>query len=202
MTKYFKSIRVLVIFMFAVPVILSSQTAPEAPKSGEASKPEEDEFAKKKIETKITEIIPTDSLAAGELVKRAVNWIKAETDKYKISNATTSSNKAECTVSFPAIPKELNPQVDYTGKITMKVVIECKDSKYRYTITEIKHLSKSGKTTGGSVDNAVPECGSMAMNDLCWRKLKGEALRDASLVVADLKAGMSKIESDVKTDEW
>lgn len=202
MIKYFKNVVFLVLFLFAMPVMLSSQTASEAPKSGSASKGEEDEFAKKKVETKISEVIPTDSLAASELVKRAVNWIKAETDKYKISNATTSSNKAECTVSFPAIPKELNPQVDYTGKITMKVVIECKDSKYRYTITDIKHLSKSGKTTGGSVDNAVAECGSMAMNELCWRKLKGEALRDASVVVQDLKAGMSKIESDVKTDEW
>src|SRR4051812_43005759 len=94
----------------------------------EAAKPAEDEFAKKKAETKMTEVIPTDSAGAGELLKRAVNWIKLENYQYKKSSGTTTSSKAECTASFPVKPKELNPEVDYTGKIVMKVVIECKDS--------------------------------------------------------------------------
>lgn len=201
MTKFFKIMILVVSTMCFTPSLMLSQTAPEAPKTT-AGKPEEDEFAKKKQETKITEVIPTDSIAPGELLKRATNWMKAEHEKYKVSAAATSANKAECIVSFPAKPKELNPQVDYTGKFTMKVVVECKDSKYRYTVSEIQHISKSGKTTGGSVDNVVPDCGSMAMDDLCWKRLKGEAMRDAGLVVTELKAGMSKIESDVKTDEW
>lgn len=202
MTKFFKIIILLVLATCFTPLRMLSQTAPEAPKTTAAGKAEEDEFAKKKQETKITEVIPTDSISSSELLKRATNWMKAENEKYKISNAATTSNKAECVVSFPVKPKELNPQVDYTGKITMKVVVECKDSKYRYTISEIQHISKSGKTTAGSVDNVVPECGSMAMDDLCWKRLKGEAMRGAGLVVSDLKSGMSKIESDVKTDEW
>ncbi|MBL7930601.1 MAG: hypothetical protein JNL60_01795 [Bacteroidia bacterium] len=202
MTKYFKTIILLVLTVCCMPSAMLSQTSPEAPKTTGSGKAEEDEFAKKKPETKITEVIPTDSIAPGELQKRATNWMKEEHDKYKISGAATTSNKAECIVSFPVKPKELNPQVDYTGKVTMKVVVEFKDSKYRYTISEIQHISKSGKTTAGSVDNVVPDCGSMAMDDLCWKRLKGEAMRYAGLVVIDLKSAMSKIESDVKTDEW
>jgi hypothetical protein len=154
------------------------------------------------VETKLTEVIMTDSVPSSELLKRAVNWIKVESDKYKKSSGTTASSKAECSASFPVKPKQLNPEVDYTGKITMKVVIECKDSKYRYTVSDIKHLSKNGRTSGGSVDNRVPECGSNAMNELVWKKLKGEALKVAGQVALDLKEGMTKLSTDVPSEEW
>lgn len=176
----------------------------QTPEAGKASEPakQEDEFAKKKPETKLTEVIPTDSLAASDLSKRAIAWMKVESDKYKKTNATTTGSKVECIASFPVKPKELNPEVQYTGKVTMKVVIECKDSKYRYTVSEIKHISKSGNVNGGSIDNDVPECGSMAMNDLIWKKLKGEMLRGAAQVVVDLKAGMAVAPTEEKKDEW
>jgi hypothetical protein len=196
LVKMTKHIRVLTMLLFVLLAgIAAAQTTEGTPK-------EADEFAKKKPETKLTEVIPTDSMAAAELLKRAVNWIKVESPKYKKLSGTTTSSKAECTASFPVKPKELNPEVDYTGKITMKVVIECKDSKYRYTVSDIKHLSKNGRTTAGSIDNEVPECGSMAMHDLVWKKLKGEALTDAAQVVLDLKAGMSQIATDTNKDEW
>lgn len=164
---------------------------------------QEDEFANKKVETKLTEVVPTDSLEAIELAKRAAAWIKAENLKYKKSGGTTTGSKVECVASFPVKPKELNPQVDYTGKVTMKVVIECKNSKYRYTVSDIKHTSKSGNINGGSVDNVVPDCGSMGMNDLVWRRLKGEMMRGAGQVVIDLKAAMSVIVTEQKAeDEW
>jgi len=192
-------VNILTLLLFFVSGISFAQTATDKP--ADPAK-QEDEFAKKKIETKLTEVIPTDSLAATELVKRAVAWIKVETDKYKKTGGTTTGSKVECVASFPVKPKDLNPEVDYTGKVTMKVVIECKDSKYRYTVSEIKHISKTGNTNGGNIDNPVPECGSMAMNDLVWKKLKGEALRGAAQVVADLKTGMAVIATETKADEW
>ena len=199
MTTKFK-LKVLALAFIFGSTISYGQT-PAENKPAEPAK-QEDEFAKKKAETKLTEVIPTDSLAASELVKRAVAWIKTESIKYKKSSGTTTGSKVECTASFPVKPKELNPEVEYTGKVTMKVVIECKDSKYRYTVSDIKHISKSGNTNGGSVDNAVAECGSMSMNDIVWRKLKGEAMRGVAQVVLDLKAGMSLIPTEAKTDEW
>jgi hypothetical protein len=195
MIKYIKLNFLSLLFTFASTTFLA-QTAPEAPKK------EEDEFAKKKVETKITEVIPTDSIAASELLVRAVAWIKSESDRYKKSSGTSTGSKVECSVSFPVKPRELNPEVEYTGKFTMKVVIECKDSKYRYTVSDIKHLSKSGNTNGGSIDNVVAECGSMGMNDKVWKRLKGEALKDAALVVTDLKIGMTKLIEPLKPEEW
>jgi len=188
-----------IVFTFALSLMSVSAIAQN---NAEAPAKEEDEFARKKAETKLTEVIPTDSLGAEDLLKRAVAWVTLETDRYKKTGGTTEGTKAECLASFPVKPKELNPEVDYTGKIVMKVVIECKNSKYKYTVSEIKHISKSGKTNGGNIDNNVAECGSMAMNDLVWRKLKGEALRSAAKVVADLKVGMATMPTEVKEDEW
>lgn len=187
-----------IFFSLAMVFFVGSISAQEK----EPAKKHKDEFAKKKPETKLSEVITTDSLPASELVKRGVNWIKVESNKYKKSSGTTAGTKVECTASFPVKPKELNPEVDYSGKITMKVVIECKDSKYKYTISDIKHTSKSGLTTAGSIDNVVPECGSNAMHDVVWKKLKGEALRGAAQVVTDLKEGMQKASTDNKADEW
>lgn len=195
MTVKLKHIFFSVLFLFS----LLSATAQN---NSQASKPEDDEFAKKAEETKLTAVIETDSLSGADLMKRAVKWIKVESTKYKKAGGTSSGDKAECEVSFPVKPKELNPEVDYTGKFTMKVVIECKNSKYRYTISDIKHTSKKGNTTAGSIDNVVPECGSMVMKDAVWKRLKAEALTMASKVVVDLKEGMSKIETEEKADEW
>jgi hypothetical protein len=192
-TRLFRAI--LLLSVFCLPAMGFSQ------QTNATAKPE-DEFAEKKKETKITEVVPTDSLASSELLKRAVSWIKVENPKYKKTGGTTTGNKAECLASFPCKPKELNPQVDYTGKIVMKVLIECKDSKYRYTIYDIRHESKSGRTTAGSIDNVVPECGSQAMHDLAWKRLKSEAMKDAAKVVADLKAGMSSTVEEKNEDAW
>ena len=62
--------------------------------------------------------------------------------------------------------------------------------------------SGCGKTTAGSIDNKVPDCGSMAMGDIVWKKLKGEALRGAGLVVEDLKEGMKKPSAEAGKEEW
>lgn len=153
-------------------------------------------------ETKITEVVTTDSVPSSELLKRAVNWVKVETPRYTKTSGVTAGSKAECNISFPVKPKELNPVCDYTGKITMKVVVECKDSKYRYTVDQIKHISTGGKTSVGNIDNIIPECGSMVMPDLTVKKLKGEALKYANVVVNDIKESM-KVSSDaMKKEEW
>jgi len=167
-----------------------------------AQNQQDEDSPKKKAETKLTEVIMLDSLPPGELVKRAGNWMKLESKSYVKSKGSINGSKAECTATFLVKPKDLNPQVDYTGKITMNVVIECKDNRYKYTISDIKHTSRNGKATAGSIDNVVPDCGSMGMDDIVWKKLKGEAIRGATQVATDLKAGMSQDSANVTTDEW
>jgi hypothetical protein len=155
-------------------------------------------------ETKLTEVITSvgDTVLATEMLKRAVNWAKLENAKYVKSGANTTGSKVECDVSFVTKPKDLNPETDYTGKITMKVSIECKDNRYKYTVYDIRHISKSGNTTAGSIDNVVPECGSMMLGEITWKKLRGEALRNANMIVSEIKVAMEKPSDQVETEEW
>lgn len=186
-------IRSIKIFIFLNFLIFNNDTF--------AQETTEDDSPKLKKETKISEVIQTDSLPASELLKRAVNWVKLESARYGKTNGISSGSKAECTVTFHVKPKELNPVCDYEGKAIMKIMIECKANKYRYTILNIKHLSNSGRASAGSVDNIIPECGSLIMPDIVWKKLKGDALAKAASLVNEIKEGM-KIKSDAGNNEW
>lgn len=153
-------------------------------------------------ETKLTEVITTDSVASSELVKRAIHYVQVETPRYVKSGGVSAGSKAECHVAFAVKPKELNPVCDYSGKINMRVIVECKDSKYKYTIDQIKHVSLTGKASMGGIDNIIPECGSMIMPDLTQKKLKGEALKYAGWVANDIKEAMKQASDHNSKAEW
>lgn len=161
---------------------------------------QEDKGAKKD-NFKVQEVVVADSTSANELLKRAVNWVKTESIRFTKSNGVTTGTKAECIAVFKVRPKELNPGSDYTGTINMHVSIECKDNRYRYVISKIKHVSTNGQVSGGDMNNIVPDCGSMVMPDNIWKKLKGEALKGSQMVVSELKEAMSKPALETK-DEW
>ena len=162
----------------------------------------DEEFKSKNTEVKFTEVVAMDSIMGSELVKRAAIWIKHESTIYKKKSGGSSNGKFDCVVSFLIKSKELNPRIDITGKINMKVVIECKDNKYRYIVSEITHISKTGTTNGGRIDNLVPDCGSASMDDLTWKKVKSEAMRDAAWVVSEIKEVMQKNSADSAAENW
>lgn len=152
--------------------------------------------------------IPVDTgapkpMAKAEILKRAVNWVKLENPKYIKATGVTSGSKAECVVTFAYKPKELNPEADVQGTFSMHISIEAKEGKYRYTISKILHNAKNATYTGGDVQNDVPQCGSLKLGSDLWKKIRSEALKDANIVIADLKEGMKKPSTEVvNTDEW
>ncbi len=181
---------------FIFPFLVSSLFVAAQDEASSSSKSEQSEEDKR-----FQEVVITDSVPATALAKRGVNWVKAESKRFKKSNGVSTGTKAECLATFKIKAKELNPQPDFTGTITMHVSIECKDNKYRYSITKIKHISANGKASGGDINNLVPDCGSMTMPDIVWKKIKGEAFKSASMVISELKEGMAKVGTDSK-DEW
>ena len=194
MNSTFKAL--IISFVFITSNQIFSQTKQEPKK-------EEDEFAVKKTETKIFEVITLpDSADQKELNKRADIWLKKESNLYKKTHGSQSNNKTECTISFQIKPKIINPEIDYTGKISMKLVIECKVGRYKYTISDIKHTSKNGKATGGSIDNTVPECGTMHITEIEWKKIKGEALQNVKKVSDEIKPIMAYDTANNTGDEW
>ena len=154
---------------------------------------------------KIQEVLDMDSAAVSELVKRAINFVKAETKEYKKSSGVTTGSKVECNCEFQIKPKELNPKPDWTGKVVMKVKIECKPNKVRYTVFDVKHISQNGRVNGGDLNNIVPECGSWTMPDRIWKKVKSKAVKCAEKVVEDLKVYVyaeSSLYAKQAEDEW
>ncbi len=164
--------------------------------------PKEHKEAVKHDAFKLSEVILKDSTAASELMKRAVNWVKADSPRFTKTNGITTGTKAECIAVFKVKPKELNPVCDFTGTITMHVSIECKENRYRYTIGKIEHVSANGKNSGGDINNVVPECGSMTMPANEWKKIKGEGKRGSEAVVSELIEGMDLRSTSGKKDDW
>jgi hypothetical protein len=146
---------------------------------------------------------PPKGMAASEILKRAVNFVKMENKKYTKGNGVTTGSKAECVVTFDYKPKELNPTADVQGTITMHLSIDAKEGKYRYTISKLNHNAKNGDYTGGDIYGEVPKCGSMKLPPDMWKRIRSEAFKQSTLLATDLKEAM-KISSStpVNSDEW
>ncbi|MBC7696632.1 MAG: hypothetical protein H7141_14440 [Burkholderiales bacterium] len=146
---------------------------------------------------------PPKAMASGEILKRAVNFVKIESTKYKKGNGVTTGSKAECVVTFNYKPKELNPVADVQGTITMHLSIDAKEGKYRYTISKISHNAQTADHSGGNVYSEVPKCGSMKIPPDIWKRIRSEAFKQGALLANDVKEGM-KIPSNtpVNSDEW
>jgi len=136
-----------------------------------------------------------------EVLKRAQNWYTLKNDKIKKSNGTNSGEKVSCNLSFPFKQKVLNPESEVDGTISMDLIIEAKEGKYRYTIKNIKHQATKAGRSGGDIYSVVPECGSMRVSDKTWKLIKKEAFINAQIVAEDLKAIMIK-DVDNKKDDW
>lgn len=139
----------------------------------------------------------------GEILKRAVNFVKIESKKYTKGNGVTTGSKAECVATFNYKPKELNPQADVQGTFTMHVSIEAKQGKYRYTISKISHNAKNADYSGGDVFSEVPKCGSMKIPPDVWKRLRSEGLKNSAVVVEELKDSMKHSSAaPTNEDEW
>ena len=136
-----------------------------------------------------------------EVLKRAQHWYTLKNDKIKKANGTNSGEKVSCNVTFPFKQKVLNPVDDVDGSISMDLIIEAKEGKYRYTIKNIKHQAKRADMSGGDIYAVVPECGSMKVSDKTWKLIKKEAFINAQVVAEDLKEKMNR-EVEGKKDEW
>jgi hypothetical protein len=138
---------------------------------------------------------------SSEIYKRAQNWYKAKAVKFVKANGTNSGSNVSCNATFTYKQKILNPENEVDGEITMDVIIEAKEGKYRYTIKNIKHKATKEGMNGGDIYLAVPECGSMKISDLTWKHIKSAAYADIQIVIDELKARM-KEDGDKKKDDW
>ncbi len=153
------------------------------------------------VEEVVDTLPPLMPAPQAEILKRAQAWYTLKTKKFIKAGGTNSGKSVTCNVTFNFKQKILNPENDVDGKITMDVIIEAKEGKYRYTIKNIKHKSNAQGMSGGDIYAEVPECGSMKLNDRTWKLVRAESYACTKIVVDDLKAVM-KQEVDANKDEW
>lgn len=179
------------------PVVVNTPPPVEDPKNKK----------KKKEEPPPTEEPAADTLPStmpapqAEILKRAQAWYIAKAKKFVKANGSNSGKSVTCNASFVFKQKALNPENDVDGKITMDVIIEAKEGKYRYTIKNIQHKANKQGMSGGDIYAVVPECGSLSLSDRTWKHIRSEAIADAQLVIEDLKAFMKEEVVETK-DEW
>jgi hypothetical protein len=139
---------------------------------------------------------------SSEIAKRANNFLKAKSKKYTKENVSNAGNTLSCTAIFIYKQKILNPENDIDGKITMDVIIDAKEGKYRYTIKNIKHIGDREGYSGGGIFEKVPECGSMKLTDQTWKQVRSASNGYIQTVVDDLKAIMKLDGDQKKKDDW
>lgn len=152
--------------------------------------------------------IPVDTgiskpLSQGEILQRAIFFVKFETPRYTKTNGVTTSNKADFLATFKYKPKVLNPQADVEGSFTMHISIEAKLGKYKYTISKISHIAKNNDFSGGDLYSEVPKCGSLKLPNALWKLMQTEAVNQAMSIVGELKETM-KISTSITSskEEW
>ncbi|MDP2387078.1 MAG: hypothetical protein Q8M29_11950 [Bacteroidota bacterium] len=145
---------------------------------------------------------PTVPASVTEMTNRATAWLNGKSKKFKKEEAYTSGGKVGCKVKFPYKPKVLNPTADVEGEITMKITIDFKEGKYRYTIDNIEHKATRGVASGGDIFNETPACGSLSLNHVMWNQIRGAAKMHAGTVAEDLKAKMKNPVSTESKSEW
>jgi hypothetical protein len=137
-----------------------------------------------------------------ELKKRGTAWMGKKEKTFAKVDPVAAGSTLECLVSFIYKPKELNPLAPVEGKITMKVVIDCKEGKYRYTIKDIKHVANRAEFSGGDIYEDVAACGSMALPEPQWKRIKSFSIQKANEVAFNLKETMKHPAKHGKKNDW
>ncbi len=177
---------------FAPPVVHAPETGG---KKGKKKKPVEP------VEAAPDTGNPMMPAPISEITKRAQNWYKTKHAKYKKTGGGAAGSNITCTAVFPYKQKILNPENAVDGQITMDVIVEAKEGKYRYTIKNIKHKANKEGMSGGDIYLQVPEAGSMKITEQTWKHIRSAAYANIAIVQDELKAKM-KEDGDKKKDEW
>jgi len=185
------------------------ERAKYAPKAAPVTPPPVTDTKGKKVKKVVEEPVepvqdtlpPMMPAPAQEVLKRAQNWYSAKESKFVKANGANSGKSVSCNITFVYKQKLLNPENEVDGKITMDILIDAKEGKYRYTIKNIKHKANKQGMSCGDIYAVVPECGSMNVNDRTWKQIKTAAAIDAQMVVEDLKTTM-KEEVKAEKEEW
>lgn len=131
------------------------------------------------------EVVNIDSTSAATLYSRAKLFIANSfvSAKDVVQLADDDTKTVVCKGAY---------ETNGLGSVKFKLTIQCKDNRYRYTITDFTHIAyfTNISFTGGELENKFPDCGRMNMIMSQWKTIKGFAYRAAVNTIAQMKVAM------------
>jgi len=153
-----------------------------------------------------TGVVKVDSASATILYSRAKRFV-AETYKSgktvtDLDDATTTTiilkplmDSYSSSVSMSAISSSCSASVKYT------FTIECKDGRYKYTLSDFHHVIDIGQCgAGGDLTSEKPACGYFLLFKKTWAKIKASADAEAKALIEALNKAMNSSSTGAKSD--
>jgi hypothetical protein len=143
-------------------------------------------FAQTDVAGKIghSDVMEVAGATAKTLSARATAFMESKRiESRTIGNAV--SGIGTLTVAYTSVKK--GPE---TGNVKFGMKITIKDGKYKIDLTDFKHEGIQGKSSGGSVDLAQPECGETHITKASWITIKAETQSKMKAFVQELKTKM------------
>lgn len=143
-----------------------------------------------------TEVVTVDSASAQTLYSRAKLFV---TNAFVSGKDVTQMNDdaAFTTVVKGSTKPSLGLGATREGLVTFKMTIQCKDGRYKYSLTDFLH--EGAQYSGGALENEKPDCGTFFLPKSSWNKLKKQVAETVTLMADNLKKDMKA--STVK-NEW
>jgi len=91
-------------------------------------------------------------------------------------------------------------QTDSHVDFTISVFV--KEGRYKYTITDLEHVSNQNGYSGGALEDDKPDCGGMRMVKKGWLQVKEQTSEKVALIIADLKATMASSGNKESEEDW
>jgi len=138
-----------------------------------------------------TEVVLVDSSLTKEMLySSAREWITVsfKSANHVLQMEDKDAGKLICKGNFKsqgcgAVISKYNDRINFT------LIIETKNGKYKYTVTDIEHISGYGeRSNGGDIGNEKPVCGYTYLFRGCWKDTKTIANSTICDLIKSLKS--------------
>ncbi len=136
-----------------------------------------------------TGVVQVDSASADELFSRATLWYASTFTSAKtameLSDRATGVIVSDPKVNFPAYFIMNNGTRRESGSVRFSLKIQCKEGRFRYTLTDLVHVHPGGYTI------PLEEKSQLSYRQYLWASLKDEANMSVNALIQSLSKSMS-----------